>query len=479
MPLLHDFIQHCRHQPEQIAFSEGSRQISYAGLLNRIQSLSVLFQPGEAVAVLMDRGIDAATVILAIIHAGGCYIPLDNNNPSARLRRIIDDARPAAVVGHGQRPDWLPDSAAWLSIEKSLDERSRISPHPPANTDQEAIAAILYTSGSTGQPKGVALSYRAVAHFSQWMAKTFALSSSDRIASLAPFHFDLSLFDLFSSLQQGAQVHFIPPMLSLAPSRLSQWLADQAITVWYTVPSLLSFLALKGNLTQTPLPRLRCLLFAGEVFPTPALKKLAALLPATDFYNLYGPTETNVCCYWPVERRRLAENRAIPIGRPAAEAKLKIVPETQELWVDSDCNFSGYWHQGRLQPLTLQDGYYPTGDRVSVNSEGEYCYHGRLDRMLKCSGFRVEPAEIEAAICRHPHVAQCAVVGLSDDTAGQRPAAAIVLSQKTALNEILQPLRQQLPAYMLPSQVRILDRLPSLANGKIDYLSVTNLFQSS
>jgi amino acid adenylation domain-containing protein len=474
MSLLQDFFSQYQQHPNQIAFCEGSRHITYADLAEHIKSQSGFFRAGQRIAIFMERGMDAACAILSILYAGACYIPLDNKNPAARLNQIIDDAQPDAVIGLTTRPDWLATSVTWINLTNKPDQ-----PGLSAKSNPEAIAAILYTSGSTGRPKGVALSYRALANFSDWAAETFAITSTDRIASLAPFHFDLSLFDLFSSLQRGAQVFFIPANLSLAPSRLSQWLTDQSITAWYTVPSLLSFLALKGNLSQTPLPDLRCVLFAGEVFPTPTLKKLTALLPNTDFYNLYGPTETNVCCYWPVDRNRLKENQAIPIGKAAAGAILKIDPDNQELLVKSDNNFSGYWRQGTLQAVKLREGYYPTGDRVSLNERGEYCYHGRLDRMLKCSGFRVEPAEIEAAICQHPAVSRCAVVGLYDPTAGQRPAAAIVLTQKVPLSEIMQALRQQLPAYMIPGQVNVLDQLPFLSNGKIDYLSVTNLFHSS
>jgi len=474
MPLLKDFLQKCQQQPEQIVFSEQDRQITYAELIKNIQALSALFQPEQRIAIFMDRGIDAATTLLAILYAGGCYIPLDTKNPPARLQYIIDDAQPHALIGHGARPDWLAASKDWIDFDRLPAELGQF-----IQPENESLAAILYTSGSTGHPKGVALSYRALSNFSRWAADTFALSSSDHIASLAPFYFDLSIFDLFSSLQCGAQICFVPQMLSLSPSRLSQWLSDQSITVFYTVPSILSFLALKGNLTQTPLPNLRCLLFAGEVFPSPMLKKLTGLLPATRFYNLYGPTETNVCCYWPVDRKRLNNDQAIPIGRAAANATLKINPENQELQVKSDNNFSGYWQQGKLQPVSLHEDFYPTGDKVSINEYGEYCYHGRLDRMLKCSGYRVEPAEIEAAFCQHPAVMQCAVVGIADNAAGHRPAAALVLSQETPLTEIMQPLRQQLPAYMQPCQVKVLKQLPRLSNGKIDYLSITNLFQAS
>ena len=395
------------------------------------------------------------------------YIPLDLKNPGIRLSYIVNDADAHCVIGKGCCPEWFNRPQLWLNIDRLppvSPEHSQSAPITP-----ESLAAILYTSGSTRSPKGVAISHGAMGNFASWAADTFKITGKDRIASLAPFHFDLSVFDLFSSLSCGAAVHFVPPALTLSPSRLTAWLSEHQISVWYTVPSLLGFIALKGSLSSTPLPHLKTILFDGEVFPTPQLINLCELLPAVDFYNLYGPTETNVCCYWPVDRNRLHTNRPIPIGRPACGSVLNIDPDSGELKVRSANNLSGYWQQGKLIPALSEDNYYRTGDKVSLNKAKEYCYHGRLDRMLKCSGYRVEPAEIEHAILQSPEVETCAVVGIRDNTSGQRPAAAIVLKSDAVLAEIIKPLKQKLPGYMQPCKFMVLESLPYLSNGKIDY----------
>lgn len=343
-----------------------------------------------------------------------------------------------------------------------------------AEVDATALAAILYTSGSTGTPKGVALSHQALLNFSNWAQQTFTINTQERIASLAPFHFDLSIFDLFTSLAAGASVYFIPAKLTFAPSHLTAWLSAEQITTWYTVPSLLSFIALKGSLATTPLPKLKQLLFAGEVFPTAQLIKLADLLPQTALYNLYGPTETNVCCYWQVDLTQLEPEQSIPIGIPACQATLSLHPDTAELLVQSQNNFSGYWQAGKLQPFNADT--YPTGDKASLNAQGKYCYHGRLDRMLKCSGYRVEPAEIEHSINQLDGIANCAVVGIKDSTSGQRPAAVVVLKQGADLAASIKPLRQQLASYMQPCKFIVLASLPVLSNGKTDYQAIQSLF---
>ena len=267
-------------------------------------------------------------------------------------------------------------------------------------------------------------------------------------------------------------------MLTMSPAKLSAWLSEHAITGWYTVPSLLAFLAYKGNLAQTSLQSLRFLLFAGEVFASPALLALASHLPHTDLYNFFGPTETNVCCYWQVHRALLSADKPIPIGQAAAACELHIHEQTGELWVRGANVASGYWRNGRLQHFLNAEGWYATGDRVSF-AEGAYWFHGRLGRMLKCSGYRVEPAEIEAVVNAITGVRGCAVVGVDDPVTGQRPVLAVALDDSVTLENIRKTLLSQLPAYMQPKRCLVMPELPLLSNGKLDYQRITALFDNS
>jgi amino acid adenylation domain-containing protein len=473
--LLNPFLRQCQGQPEAIALAENDRSISYGDLLARAQSVAAGLQalgvqPGQPVAIHLDRGIAAVIAVFGVLLTGACYVPLDLKNPKPRLVFITSNAKVHAVLGLGVAPDWL-DENLWLDIDNCSGLPK------PVETSADTLAAILYTSGSTGQPRGVALSHGAVASFALWAANLVALQDNDRIASSAPFFFDLSTFDLYAVLGSGASLHFVPSILSLSPARLSAWLKEQTISGWYTVPSLLAFLAYKGNLAQTSLESLRFLIFAGEVFPTPALINLAAKLPLTVLYNFFGPTETNVCCYWQVARERLLADENIPVGLPAADCKLQLHVETGELWVRGTSLASGYWNQGRLQPFLNEEGWYPTGDSASL-VDGEYRFHGRLGRMLKCSGYRVEPAEIEAAVNAMTGVRDCAVVGIDDPTTGQRPALALALESQVTPAEIRTALLRFLPSYMQPSRYIVLEELPRLPNGKLDYSQVRTLLEA-
>ncbi len=474
--LLGPFLHQCDLQPDALALQEQDRWINYRQLLKHAHSIAAALQscgviPGQPVAIHLDRGIAAASALFGVLLAGACYVPLDLKNPPPRLSFIIADAHVQVVLGLGVAPAWL-DESLWLDIANYA-----AAIPEPVEIAAESLAAILYTSGSTGQPRGVAISQRAITAFAAWAADLLALSPADRIASSAPFFFDLSTFDLYAVLGSGGSLHFVPAGLSMAPARLSAWLMAQNISGWYTVPSQLAFLGYKGNLAQTPLDALRFLVFAGEVFPTPALIALAASLPQTALYNFFGPTETNVCCYWPVERHRLIADQSIPIGLPAAGCELNVDANTGELLVRGPTLASGYWRDGCVQSFLNADGWYATGDHASLDQH-EYRFHGRMGRMLKCSGYRVEPAEIESAVNAMPGVKVCAVIGIDDPTAGQRPALAVVLDAEMTIAEIRKLLSRQLPTYMQPSRYLILEDLPLLANGKMDYQRLRELCEA-
>ena len=345
---------------------------------------------------------------------------------------------------------------------------------PAVRHDEAQNSALLYTSGSTGTPKGVVISSRAIMHFCDWATAAFSIHPDDRIANLTPFHFDLSLFDIFTGPLNGATTVFMPDSLTLAPSKLVDWLIEHSISCWYTVPSILGFLLYKGNLANKHVTQLRQILFAGEVFSTPKLIELVNHLPKTRFFNLFGPTETNVCLYWPVNKRRLNADEAIPVGAAAAGAQLKICPENRQLLVKSPCLMSGYWIDGRPNLPVDDQGWYHTGDQVSIDPDGDYLYHGRLDRMIKSAGYRIEPAEIEQALGNVPGVQAAAVTAADDPVSGSRIVAAVA-GHAIDRRLLKKQLKTALPAYMQPADFVFLEQLPLLSNGKIDYRKIAKM----
>ncbi|WJV45008.1 AMP-binding protein [Streptomyces flavofungini] len=488
---------------------------------------------GDRVAIWTDKQPRYAEAILGALHAGCAYVPLDGGQPVARVETILRDAEPVALVTDSRRLDalrecHLPDSVRVIVLvdecggpdghgaaggARSEGEgtphpprplRPAPAPHRPAVTwsaftagaaghvvllpplDRDDLAAILYTSGSTGVPKGVRISYRNLACFIRWARVELDVGPDDVFAGHASFNFDLSTFDLFTALSAGAGLWIVPDGRARDVAALAAGIRDHGVSVWYSVPSVLRLLTVSGALTPEVARGLRYVLFAGEVFPIPHLRALAErLAPGTGLYNLYGPTETNVCTYHRVRPEDLARHEPVPIGTPLPGAKVSVVdadgraltgPDAfGELVVEGDCVTPGYW-RGEAEPAAAghRRGRHATGDLVSHDvrhGSAALVYRGRKDRMVKLAGHRVELGEIEAAVLRHPGIAEAAAVA---DTSGPDTAVALYFTlngetPRPGLIELKRHCARHLPRYMLPRSATCLDVMPHNANGKTDY----------
>jgi acyl-coenzyme A synthetase/AMP-(fatty) acid ligase len=320
----------------------------------------------------------------------------------------------------------------------------------------------------------------------EWAVEEFAVSPDDRLSSHAPLHFDLSTFDLFAAALAGAPVVLVPPETSVFPAALRQFIEVGEITVWYSVPSILSMLALRGGLAHGDLPRLRCLLFAGEVFPTKYLRRLMELLPHVRFANLYGPTETNVCTWYEVPILPEEMTEAIPIGKAIANVEVFAVTEegrsvargeVGELYVRGPTVMRGYWGDLDRTARSLvpdprggvsRETVYRTGDLVAEMEDGNYRFLGRRDSQIKSRGYRIELGDIEAALHGHEVVLECAVVPIPDELVTNRIKAYVATRGAVSKGDLISFCAERIPPYMIPELFEFRDVLPKTSTGKID-----------
>jgi amino acid adenylation domain-containing protein len=363
---------------------------------------------------------------------------------------------------------------------------------PPSKTIETDLAYLLYTSGSTGDPKGVMISHRASLTFIDWAVATFRLTEWDRVTSHAPFHFDLSTCDLFATIAAGGTVFLVPEGTSVFPERLAELLERERITVAYLVPSVLSLLVTYGGLAAHDLSSIRTLLFAGEVLPIGNLRRAVAAMPHAAHFNLYGPTETNVCTWYAVTPSDLEPDRTepVPIGVACENVGVFAVDDdghlvtgpgtTGELWVRGPGLAYGYWgdpdrtaRQFVVNPFEprFRELAYRTGDIVRLADNGtDWIYVGRRDHMVKSRGYRIDLGEIEAALYATPAVRAAAVVTVPDDLIGNRVKAYVVLAAgvDVTATELRANCSRLLPRYMVPDTIELRDGLPTTSTGKVD-----------
>jgi len=493
---------------EAITVPDGPR-ITYAALStlsdrvrDRLWHAGV--RPGDRVGLRLHKSIDAVASIFGILKAGAAYVPVDAESPASRGAFILDNCGVKVVITEeGLRESLsaeftalaaapqvlaLDSSAPDLPLRALLDALQATDPAPPVESmavRPEDTAYILYTSGSTGRPKGVVLTHGNAASFIDWCSDIFAPGPEDTFSSHAPFHFDLSILDLYVSIKHAATLVLIGEALGKDPARLAAAISAERISMWYSTPSILSLLANYGKLDRYDYSALRVVNFAGEVFPIPQFRALRQRWPHPRYFNLYGPTETNVCTFYEVPRDNSWQVMStFPIGRICEPNLGKVVDgegrtvtfgEPGELVVHGPNVMNGYWNlpdQNQNAFFVDEQGrkWYRTGDIVTEGANGEYRYLGRRDRMVKRRGYRVELGEIEAALSRHPDIREVAVVAAPDPESGVRIAAFVCPRDGRSLTIIgLKKFSSEnLPPYMIPDTFAVVDALPRTSTNKVD-----------
>jgi amino acid adenylation domain-containing protein len=468
---------------------------------DRLRQMGV--EPGDRVGICLRKSADAVATLFGIMKAGAAYVPVDPTAPASRnafifrncgVKSLIVEARLAdglrqefSPVGFTPEAIELDGVGAGVPLTQSLDRLDAVSPvpsTPSAVPDPSHLAYILYTSGSTGRPKGVMLSHGNAACFIDWCTSVFRPNEHDRFSSHAPFHFDLSILDIYVSIKHGATLVIVEEQLGKEPVRLAAWIAEKKLTVWYSAPSILSLMAQFGQLKDYDYSSLRVVLFAGEVFPIKYLKLLKLLWPHPRYFNLYGPTETNVCTFYEVPQVIPdCQTEPVPIGKACAyceplvvdEAGTEILPAAEgELCIAGPSVLEGYWDLPENTAKAFLPGratrWYRTGDIVIELPDGNYKFLGRRDRMIKKRGYRIELGEIEAALYRHPAIKEAAAVALPDDNGVSVKAFTSTHNgAKLSTIELKAFCAENLPLYMVPDLFCCVESLPKTSTDKVDY----------
>jgi amino acid adenylation domain-containing protein len=491
MPHLAGYLEEAaRRWPNRVAVIDvDGSEWSYAELDERANRVAALLaahgiQPGDRVGVVLPKSAAALCTMFAAMKLRAAYVPVDWTAPAARIRTVLSDCAVRVVfVSPGHEAVGEGVAAVIAAGQDTLFAHAPIE--PSAGRQENDLAYLLYTSGSTGTPKGVILTQRNATSFVEWCSEVFHPLPDDCFSSHAPFHFDLSILDIYVALKHGARLCLVSEELGKNPRELARFIADRRISVWYSTPSILSLLAEFGALARLQFPALRLVLFAGEVFPVKHLRKLAELWPAPAYYNLYGPTETNVCTYARIPLPIPAErSEPYPIGAPCSHCAAVVldddgasVPRGAEglLYIAGPSVFSGYWQQPQETSARFReiDGvhWYNTGDVVREQSGEGFLYVGRRDRMVKRRGYRIELGDIESGLYRHPQVREAAVVARRDADSGVKILAHLSLAagEAPSLIALKSFCHDVLPAYMIPDQFVLWEALPRTSTNKLDY----------
>lgn len=510
--------------PDAIAVVMNDERIKYAALEEASNQLARQLKaagcvPGDRVCFLTPKSPTAVIIELGILKADCIYVPLDPSSPAPRLARIIAACEPWCVLVAGSLAELLRNALTEAKLNAAptigcLDAEAARGTNLKIGFSRKDLAGfssaplnyrnhghdtahILFTSGSTGEPKGVQITHNNALSFLEWAIRYFNVSAEDRVSSHPPLHFDLSTFDIYATLGAGAQLHMVPAELNLLPNRTADFIRRHELTQWFSAPSLLNYMAKHDVVAQGDFPALKRLLWCGEVFPTPALRHWMTRLPHVSFTNLYGPTEATVASsYYTVPGRPPHDDTPIPIGTPCDGEQLLVLNDNLQpappgeagaLFIAGVGLSPGYWRDEKKtsEVFIETDSYgriYRTGDLAKVGEGGLIYFLGRADSQIKSRGYRIELGEIETALNALGLLRECAVVAVnSDGFEGTAICCAYAPLPGVGGNPttLRQALRRTLPSYMLPSHWICFERLPQNGNGKIDRRALREQFQQS
>jgi amino acid adenylation domain-containing protein len=485
--------------PDAVAVVWEDAFLTYGELNRRANQLAHYLQslgvgPEVLVGLSVERSIEMMVGLLGILKAGGAYVPLDPAYPKERLAFMVHDARLPVLLTQAHLMAEFPAHSArvvrldadWHDIARQGEE------NPQSGTTPDNIAYVIYTSGSTGRPKGVLGLHRGAVNRFAWMWAAYPFHADEVGCQKTSLNFVDSVWEIFGPLLQGIRVVIIPTPVLQEPYRLVQALATHQVTRLVLVPSLLKVLLDTCEALHHPLPQLRLWISSGEPLSVALYERFHKCLPGSTLLNLYGSSEVAADVTWYDTRQMPAACSSVPLGRPIAntqiyllDAHLQPVPVgvPGEIYVGGDGLARGYLYRPELtserflpHPFRTGPGarVYKTGDLARYLPDGTIEFLGRTDHQVKIRGYRIEPGEIEASLGRHPGVQETVVMAREDTIGEKRLVAYVVARPGSTLSplELRSFLQQQMPEYMVPAALELLEALPLTPNGKVDRLAL-------
>lgn len=495
--LLHaGFQRWCVRTPDQLALVQGDLRLSYGDLARHVHHYAVRLRaagvvPNQLVAVTMRKSWRQVVAVLAILEAGGAYLPIDADLPAARIAQLLEagEAEIALVEPGFERPaGWPAQVSPW--VVDAVDAGEPLAPALPGLQGEDDLAYVIFTSGSTGVPKGVAIDHRGACNTLEDINRRFDIQPADRVLGLSSLSFDLSVYDIFGVLAAGGAIVLPEQARTRDPAHWRELIFLHAVSVWNTVPALMQLLVDEHELQAVPLAAsLHTVMLSGDWIPVTLPARIRALSSRARVTSLGGATEASVwSIQYPVEDVA-PEWRSIPYGTPLANqsyhvlhADLRACPDwvTGDLYIGGMGLAVGYWKDPArtassfiVHPVT-GERLYRTGDMGRYWPDGNIEFLGREDSQVKIQGYRIELGEIEAVLARHPGVRECAVV-VAGETRHHRRLVAYYATAPGAAGDapvspqqLAEAVAAALPGYMVPAIFVALDALPLTGNGKVD-----------
>jgi amino acid adenylation domain-containing protein len=482
---------------DKVCFLDENKKLTFTKLKEESQAIaSMIISKGffkNSIVIIMDKNVNCISTFLGVAYSGNYYTPMDVSMPLSRINKIIKILNPVMIITNeknkniAHKIDFDGKIAVYEHLVETKINESAINIVKNKIIDTD-ILYILFTSGSTGTPKGIAINHKSVIDYTEWVSKTFTITSNDVFGNQAPFYFDNSILDIYCTLKNGSKMFIIPQKLFTFPIKLLEFINDNKINIIFWVPSAMCIIANLKALEKTELNHLKKILFCGEVMPNKQLNYWRKHVPHAIYANLYGPTEiTDVCTYYIIDRE-FKDSDPLPIGKPCKNTDIIILNEVNELVKDGEIGelcvrgsslAMGYFNdqektnkafvQNPLNPY-YNELIYRTGDLVKYNELGEIIYISRKDFQIKHQGHRIELGEIEIAINSIESIKSCCC--LYDEIS--KKIVLFYLSDKD-INDIINEVKNIIPSYMIPNKKVKLDSMPLNANGKIDRVALRGM----